>query len=366
MGTLTEQGINRRAGRWATGAVAAALVAATLSPTAAGARPGEVLAENLDGPRGVAMGPQGRMAFTEANGVFSHVVRKGSNIGKIVRLGRVPEQFVAPALSINKAGKAYVLTAGQGKGGAGRLFMWRPNTKKKELVANVGAYQRRDPDPFDLEGHPKESNPFGVAALSGGAALVADAAGNDLLHVTDSGQITTVARFKPRKVRVPKGLGRQAPPAGSKMRSESVPTAVTVGADGYWYVGELRGYPATPGTSAIWRIKPGAKNAVCNPKKPRKGPCKKYADGYTSIMAMDGAADGSLVVVEMSKKGWLKAEMGRNGAEIGRLSRLSADRSGRVELMPGELVMPGGVEAGRGKVYVTTPVFGPGSVVKAK
>ena len=44
---------------------------------------------------------------------------------------------------------------------------------------------------------------------------------------------------------------------------------MTVGSDGYWYVGELRGFPATPGTSEIWRIKPGTVGAVCDPEKPR-------------------------------------------------------------------------------------------------
>ena len=45
-------------------------------------------------------------------------------------------------------------------------------------------------------------------------------------------------------------------------------TSVTVGPDGYWYVGELRGFPATPGTSQIWRIKPGTVDAIVRPGEP--------------------------------------------------------------------------------------------------
>ena len=59
---------------------------------------------------------------------------------------------------------------------------------------------------------------------------------------------------------------------------------MTVGADGAYYIGELRDFPATPGTSQIWRIRPNARNAVCNPKTPQRGPCTRYADGFTSIM----------------------------------------------------------------------------------
>src|SRR4029453_19346402 len=123
---------------------------------------------------------------------------------------------------------------------------------------------------------------FGVAALRDGTVLVADAANNDLLRVWPNGKIRTVARLKPRTVTVPAGLGAEAPPAGTPFVAEAVATSVTVGSDGYWYVGELRGFPATPGTSQIWRIKPGSVNALCDPAAPSTGACQRYADGFTS------------------------------------------------------------------------------------
>ena len=64
-----------------------------------------------------------------------------------------------------------------------------------EAVLDVRAYQEGDPDPFDQEGIPTESNPYGLAILPTGDALVADAAGNDLLRVTPGGVATTVALF---------------------------------------------------------------------------------------------------------------------------------------------------------------------------
>lgn len=358
--------LTKKAQGW-TGAAIAVTVVAAMAPAANGAARGgpEVLVDNLNGPRGVAMGPLGRVAYTKANGTFWHVVRKGPDQGELVRLGKVPRQYIAPAISMNRKGQAMVLTAGHGEPGAGMLFRWHPTTGKERL-ANIGAYQKNDPDPYDLEGKPTTSNPFGVVALGGGGALVADAEGNDLLRVLPGGKIHTVARVKPRKVRVPKGLGKHAPPAGTVMKSEAVITSVAVGSDGFYYIGELRGFPAPEGKSQIWRINPKAKNALCNPAKPNKGPCKRYADGFTSIVDIDGAADGSLWIIELSKKGWLKMELGRKNSEIGSLYQLKAKGETPVEHMAGELVMPGGVEAGRGHIYVTNPVFGKGQLTKVR
>src|SRR4029450_3304746 len=121
--------------------------------------------------------------------------------------------------------------------------------------------------------------------LPDGSVLVSDAAANDLLRVYPHGRIITVARLKPRGVAVPHELRHVGfPPAGTLLPSEDVATSVTVGADGYYYVGELRGFPATPGTSQVWRIAPGSVNAVCDPEAPATGACRRYADGFTSIV----------------------------------------------------------------------------------
>jgi endonuclease/exonuclease/phosphatase family metal-dependent hydrolase len=64
-----------------------------------------------------------------------------------------------------------------------------------EAVLDIAAYQETDPDPYDQEGNPTESNPYGLAVLPTGDVLVADAAGNDLVRVTPDGDATTMARF---------------------------------------------------------------------------------------------------------------------------------------------------------------------------
>jgi hypothetical protein len=191
--------------------------------------------------------------------------------------------------------------------------------------------------------------------------------------VFPSGKIITVARLKPRTVEVPEELpdtdpdGNPLPPAGTPIPSEGVATSVTVGADGHYYVGELRGFPATPGTSQIWRIHPGSKNAVCDPEKPYKGACKRYADGLTSIVDLGADRRGNIYAVELSKQSWLQFELGTPGAEIGGLFKVSRHGHKIRELVPDQLVLPGGVEATRGgDLFVTSPIFGPGALYEVK
>jgi hypothetical protein len=321
----------------------------------------------LVNPRGVATFG-GKIIYSVGDGsVYEAWAHNGK---KIRKLGQVPGGF-APAIDTNKWGVTYALTGAGGEpgqplppGGA-TLYKLRPG-KTPLKIADIGKYQLKDPDPDNLQdGPPTESNPFGVAALKDGTVLVADAAGNDLLRVWPNGYIKTVARLKPRVVKTPAGLGPDAPPPGTPIPAEAVATSVTVGSDGYWYVGELRGFPATPGTSQIWRIKPGSYNAVCDPANPHKGKCTRYADGYTSIVDLAGGPKGTLAVVELAKVSWLQWEMG--GSPVGSLYLQFPGKWHKAgykkELAPGKLVLPGGTAISRsGKVYVSSPVFGPGAV----
>jgi hypothetical protein len=194
--------------------------------------------------------------------------------------------------------------------------------------------------------------------------LVADAAANDLLRVYPNGRIVTVARLKPRLVAVPDALPDVGfPPAGTIMPSEGVATSVAVGPDGYYYVGELRGFPATPGTSQVWRIAPNSVDAICDPAAPNTGACRRYADGFTSIVDLEAGPDGRLYVVELAKQSWLQWEEGIGGPPIGSVFRIPAGGGAAVELAPGEFMLPGGVAVGRnGAVYVSSPIFGPGTI----
>jgi hypothetical protein len=254
------------------------------------------------------------------------------------------------------------------------LFRWRRGWPAPKPVVNIGKYQMHDPDPYDQENLPTDSNPFGLVALRDGTVLVSDAAGNDLLRVwPHSRKIRTVARIKPRLVKVPPGLpdvppeeGGPLPPAGTPILSEAVATSVTVGADGYWYVGELRGFPATPGKSQIWRIKPGTRNALCDPVHPRRGACKRYATGFTSITDLAAGPKG-IYALELSKKSWLDFELGVPGSTEGGLFlvRRPGTHPRVRELARGQLTLPGGVDVSN-HVYLVGPLFGPGALMRLR
>lgn len=370
-----------------------AITVSGLSPTFAGQKPDRhdrgyddlTQVAPLSGPRGVDALGRGRTLVTEGDGSFSLVVERKHRPAKVIRLGSLGGGF-APAIALGKKGTVWLLTAAGGPppeeemrklsgdkpepvpAAGATLFKWRHGWHKPKAVADIGAYQATDPDPDDQEGEPLTSNPFGLAAVPRGGVLVADAEGNDLLRVFENGKIKTVARLKPRQVEVPGGLpdipaeeGGPLPPAGTPIMSEAVATSVTVGRDGYWYVGELRGFPATPGTSQIWRIRPGTFGATCDPEKPYAGRCKRYADGLTSIVDLAPARKG-ILAVSLSKKSWFQMELGVPGSEIGGL--FSVSRRGTHELVPDQLVLPAGVDATWREIYVTAPLFGPGALWK--
>ena len=350
------------------GAAIAAGVAALCATLSALTNPVPVL-EDLDGPRGITAGPAGRLIYAENDGSFSELIARGKNAGSPRWLNAVPGTYIAPAVSMS-GGQLYVLTAG-GEPGSGSNTLYRATNGTVRALADIAAYQLTDLDPYDLDQppFPEESNPFGVAALQDGSVLVSDAAANDLLRVYPNGKIVTVARLKPRVVPVPPGLPPPPafPPVGLPLPSEAVATSVAVGPDGYYYVGELRGFPATPGTSQIWRIAPDSVNALCDPAAPSTGACQRYADGFTSIVDLEAGRDGSLYVVELAKSSWLQSPLGVGGSDIGAVFRIPPGGGTPVELVPGQLHLPAGVAVtdDRG-VYVTTPIFGPAAIVRVQ
>ena len=229
----------------------------------------------------------------------------------------------------------------------------------------IAAYQKTDPDPFDHDDppNPTESNPYGLAALKNGDALVTDAANNDLLRVTPKGKVTTVARFGPEDVSTdqvpPEALPPGTPALPPTLPTESVPTTVTIGPDGYAYVGELKGFPFHTGSSRIWRVNPWTKNALCSVSGSTKG-CRTYAKGFTAIqdIAFDRRS-GSVYVDELAKAGAFAFEAGlAPGGTFPPAVLLKVRHGQRTELVPGQLSQPGGVAVNRrGQVFVTDHVF---------
>lgn len=354
MTTMTKSARGRRALVLVCAGAAAAALAAV--PTAAGAPTARGI-EGLNGARGLDIG-HGRMVVADSDGVISEVVRTGPDKGTAERIGKVSKGF-GSAVAVAPNGDVWAVTGG----GHGTVYIFRDGHRRRAVV-DLGAWQKKNnKDPYNLSGKPGESNAFGLAAMGSGV-LVADAANNSVVHVTRRGIVTHIARVKTRVVEMPEGFDDpELPPAGTPMPTEAVVTSVTVGPDGAVYLGELRGFPGTPGTSGIWRVEPGATDALCRPNRPTKGSCTLFTDGLTSVVALEAGRGGAIYAAELSKMSWLAAEFEVPGAEVGAVVRVSPDGTKMRELSPGKVILPGGVAIGRsGNVFASGPVFGPGGV----
>jgi hypothetical protein len=356
------------------------VVALLATPAAAG--PGQVLVGGLFNPRGLDVGPSGRLLVAESGAGAITEIRQRRNrppgVSRFASLPAVPDQSLGPVdVARSGNGAAYVVMSGPPETTTtpfGRLLRVRRNGNVQP-IADIAAYQRGDPDPDDLEDVPEESNPNGLALLGGGKVLVADAAGNDLLLVDGRGRITTVARFKPELVPWPPGLPF-GPPAGTPVPAESVPTAIAIGPDGAWYVSELKGFPFAKGSSRIWRIRPGSAGATCDPVHPNTGPCRTVAKGFSSVIDLAFGENRTMYVLEIAKEGLVDVEV-RGNPPIGAL--WAVRHGNKRELAAGTLLFPGGVAVADEHdeddddrhgfhhdddttLYVTTgAVFGPGA-----
>jgi hypothetical protein len=333
----------------------------------ASAAPPQVIATGLGDPRGIDAdqgdhGDRLLVAETATGKITEILTRKGSDPVVQPFAENVPVSDVV-GYGFNTA--FATVGAGPEQGGSPFAGLARvPRGGSFDLFADILEYQKGDPDPFDQEDAPDETNPFGVAQVRGGF-LVADSAGNDLLKIERDGDIETVARFPTRTLASPGGP--DLPPAGTPIDAEAVPTSVAVGPDGAWYVGELRGFPFTPGASRIWRIEPGTEDVTCDPDK-KHGRCSLYADGFTSVIDIAWAGR-TLLVLSIAKDGLLALEGAGEGAPPPPGALYAVEKRKKTEIAAGELIAPGGVAVADDDLYVTTgTVFGPGggSVVKIK
>ena len=105
--------------------------------------------------------------------------------------------------------------------GGDQVLYHRLRDGTNKPVLNIADYQMKDPDPVDIDQDPPdpfESNPYGLAVTLSGDALVADAAGNDLIRVTPGGKPTTMARWD-NEVDLDRRRAWRVPGAGDPVRS---------------------------------------------------------------------------------------------------------------------------------------------------
>jgi hypothetical protein len=338
------------------------LLISLVAPTAASGRPGprvSVLLSGLSSPKGLALASDGNLvigqgAFGPPAPVLIYLL-KGPDRGDTIDVTE-PENVTDVAEGPDGSGWAI---------GGDRVLYRQELGGNVEPVLDIAAYHATDPDPFDQEGAPTESNPYGLGILPSGEALVADAASNDLLRVTPEGDATTMARFDVESI----STSHLPPEAGfpARIDAEAVPTTVTIGPDGWIYVGELKGFPFRPGTSRIWRIDPNADEVLCSVNTPAAG-CSPIEGRFTSINDIAfNLQTSTLYVYQLAAGGTLAFEAGFETGEFPPAVLLSVRGGERTRLAVGQLSQPGGVVVARGgKVFVTDGMFSDGRLVRVR
>lgn len=271
-------------------AIPAVFAIAASIAVAANAASVETLATGLANPRGIALGPAGLVLVVEAGAGGTPTSMTGHVTaifhGRVRRLLTLPSASVVngevsgpTSVAIGRLGNIFVAMGGGPSAPFG--FLLRANPFRTVHVADILGYELvNNPDGV----LPPESNPYGVAVARHGAALVADAAANDLLHVSHDGTIETVAVFPVTPNALFPGIGGPT--------VQAVPTSVAVGPDGAWYVGELRGFPFGS-QSHIWRIEPGSRDVHCVVGS-TSGPCVDWASGLRHVVSIAFGPDGDL------------------------------------------------------------------------
>jgi hypothetical protein len=305
--------MSRRRMSFSLAAFCSAVVLGAL-PTIAGAATAEVFATGLVNPKGIDQSPSGALYVAEAGnggsdctsvpsacfGLTGAVTRVGPTAGEApVRIvtglpsiySGSPRLSVGPNdISFSRYG-APTIIMGLGGDPAKRDQLGPDGAnlgKVLRMIGNGRTVAVADVTAFEGAANPDhgavDSNPYGIDAQPGEWA-VADAGANSLVRVRPDGRTDLLAVFPAQMVPAPAFMGL---PPGATIPSQAVPTSVTRGPDGYWWVGTLTGFPFPTGGASVWRVPPwGGDPELC-------------ASGFTTIVDVAFDPFGSLYVLEIS------------------------------------------------------------------
>jgi hypothetical protein len=278
----------------------------------------------------------------------------------IVRLGATEARLAAELPGVSDVaprgrGRLWALVS------ADRQELYSIANGRARAVEDLGAFEER----VNPDGGVIESNPLHLVDLGQGQVLIADAAANALLIRTRAGRLNWVATLPTELVPTENAKTiagcPDAPPdlqeicdLPEEIPAEAVSTSVAVGPDGAYYVTELKGFPAPTGESGIWRIEPGSRHVVCGTDPE----CTLVADGFTSIVDIAFAPDGTAYVVEFDEASWFAVEF---EAGVGGTINACDPVSWVCTEEATGVLMPFGIAAtASGGVYASTSVLVPG------
>jgi hypothetical protein len=333
----------------------------------------QVIASGLNNPRGLNFGPDGSLYVAEAGsggegpcaegpqgprcygetGSITRIDKKG-NVERIISdlpsLAGEGTGFFASGphdVSFQGMGNGYVTIGFGGNpalrteefGDAGadfaQIVRFRKNGKW-EFVFDAGTFEANENPDQDLP----DTNPYSILAQAG-RTVYTDAGGNSLVRLSADGRSTVLAVFPERLGAANPGFPPPPafPPAGTELPMDAVPTTVTVGPDGAYYVGQLTGFPFPIGGANVYRVPASG------------GTPEVFEGGFTSIIDIAFGPDGSLYVLEIAENSVLAGFVFGNWE--GALIRVAPDGT-RMEIADGQLTAPGGIAIGKdGALYVT-------------
>lgn len=356
-------------------ALAAATVAALATMTGPNAAAGtelEVVASGLHNPRGITVAPNGDIYVAEAGlggsgecftnpegggdvcfgasgaitrvaggsqmqvvtGLPSVAVADGSGAtgpSDVVTMG-VNRLAIAVGLGMDPAQRD---AAGPELAQMGTVVEVLQSTGKQADVADVAAFEG-SVNPVD----DPDSNPTSLVRW-GATYVVVDAGGNTVVRAKRlAGGVSAMAVIPGGMTPAPPFLGL---PPGTEIPYQAVPTAVTRGPDGAFYVSQLTGFPFPVGGANIYRVG-------------TDGTLSVYAEVFTGVTDLAFGADGALYAVEFSTGGLLSQDPGA-------LIRITPD--GQQTMVAGDLFLPYGLAIDDGVAYVTTGSATPAGQVVA-
>lgn len=355
--------MNRRVRGLALAASAAGLVALGVPGTAAAApAPDDPIAQGLAGPLQFDLGAKGQIYVAQA---FAGVLTKVRADGSTKDLVTEPGEIAGVASSGYDV--VYTFTGGTEEEPVALLKQRRANGTVR-TIADLGAFEAaHNPDGFQEYGMRNvsakclaqapdilqpytgivESHPYAVANDPNGGWYVADAAANDILHVSAKGKVEVVKVARPAKAvitqEIADAVGAPQCVVGKSYAFEPVPTDVELNPLGFLIVSLLPGGPE-PGDplgdlfgprGMIMRISPGDFEWTI------------LAKGLSSATNVAPAPGGRIYVSELS------------GGSVSVFSNKTHAVTPVVDLPS-----PAGVEYENGKLYASYDVFANGSIAR--
>ncbi|HEU4999942.1 MAG TPA: ScyD/ScyE family protein [Lapillicoccus sp.] len=187
-----------------------------------------------------------------------------------------------------------------------------------------------------------DSHPYATAMMADGTAVVADAAGNDIITVSPSGFRTEIATLPGQPLRVSKAIASQfgmpGCAVGHKFWFEPVPTDVEVHG-GMLYVSVLPGGPEDPSLGARGRV---------YTVDPDTGRATLLGKGFAGATDLAVSPKGKVYVTELfgGRVSTIKDGMAKKA--------FAAEQPAAIEWYKGKLYVAGGLE-GPGYVRKVTP-----------